>query len=165
MNSRWIQIYQMISLISECTSWESISTKQKHFVPGGFPFTRRTFLSSKYAKGSKALRIVSTVVVGFTFFIIMAVKQHGKKWLEKSKWRLVAFFFLLRDMKNKELKSTYFCCLWIQSLIGVSLDEEGCGCPKILPVGLFPAVGAAGPPAAAKPLESGQSYAPTGPAL
>lgn len=56
------------------TSWESMSTKQKHLAPGGLALTRRTFLSSRYAKGSKAFRIVSTVVVGFTFFIIMAVK-------------------------------------------------------------------------------------------
>lgn len=56
------------------TSWESISTKQKHLAPGGLALTRRTFLSSRYAKGSKDFRIVSTVVVGFTFFIIMAVK-------------------------------------------------------------------------------------------
>lgn len=56
------------------TSCESMSTKQKHLTPGGLALTRRTFLSSRYAKGSKAFRIVSTVVVGFTFFIIMAVQ-------------------------------------------------------------------------------------------
>lgn len=50
-----------------------MSTKQKHLAPGGLALTRRTFLSSRYAKGSKAFKIASTVVVGFTFFIIMAV--------------------------------------------------------------------------------------------
>lgn len=38
----------------------------------------------------------------------------------------------------------------------------GCGCPKALPAALFLAVGAVGPPVAARPLESGQSYAATG---
>lgn len=52
-----------------------MSTKQKHLDPGGLALTRRTFLSSRYAKGSKAFRIVSTVVVGFTFLIIMALTQ------------------------------------------------------------------------------------------
>jgi len=40
--------------------------------------------------------------------------------------------------------------------------EEGCGCPKTLPVDPSPAVGAVGPPAAARPQESGRSYAATG---
>lgn len=44
----------------------------------------------------------------------------------------------------------------------MNCDEEGCGCPKTLPAALFLAVGAVGPPAAARPLESGQSYAATG---
>lgn len=52
-----------------------MSTKQKHLAPGGLALTRRTFLSSRYAKGSSALRMVSTVVVGFTFFIIMAAQS------------------------------------------------------------------------------------------
>lgn len=60
---------------SESTSWESMSTKQKHLPPGCLALTRRTFLSSKYAKGSKAFKIVSTVVVGFTFFMIIAAKK------------------------------------------------------------------------------------------
>lgn len=60
----------------ECfgTWWESMSTKQKHLDPGVLPLTRRTFLSSRYAKGSKAFRIDSMVVVGFTFLMIIAVK-------------------------------------------------------------------------------------------
>lgn len=41
-------------------------------------------------------------------------------------------------------------------------DEVGCGCPKTLTAALFLAVGAVGPPAAARPRESGQSYAATG---
>lgn len=39
---------------------------------------------------------------------------------------------------------------------------DGCGCPKTLPAALFLAVGAVGPLAAARPRESGQSYAATG---
>lgn len=53
-----------------------MSTKQKHLDPGVLPLTRRTFLSSRYAKGSKALRIDSMVVVGFTFLIIIAEKKN-----------------------------------------------------------------------------------------
>lgn len=53
-----------------------MSTKQKHLDPGVLPLTRRTFLSSRYAKGSKALRIDSMVVVGFTFLIIIAEKKQ-----------------------------------------------------------------------------------------
>lgn len=49
-----------------------MSTKQKHLAPGGFALTKRTFLSSKYAKGSRAFRMASTEVVAFTFFSIMA---------------------------------------------------------------------------------------------
>lgn len=42
-------------------------------------------------------------------------------------------------------------------------DEDGCGCPKTLPAAApFLAVGAVGPPAVARPRESGQSYAATG---
>lgn len=41
-------------------------------------------------------------------------------------------------------------------------DEDGCGCPKTLRAAQLLAVGAVGPPAAARPLESGQSYAATG---
>lgn len=41
-------------------------------------------------------------------------------------------------------------------------DEDGCGCPKTLHAAQLLAVGAVGPPAAARPLESGQSYAATG---
>lgn len=41
-------------------------------------------------------------------------------------------------------------------------DEEGCGCPKTLPAAQFLAVGAVGPPAAARPQESSQSCAATG---
>lgn len=44
----------------------------------------------------------------------------------------------------------------------MNCDDEGCGCPRTLPAAQFPAVGAVGPPAAARPLESGQSYAATG---
>lgn len=44
----------------------------------------------------------------------------------------------------------------------MSCDEEGCGCPKTPPAAQPLAVGAVGPPAAAMPLESGQSYAATG---
>ncbi len=44
----------------------------------------------------------------------------------------------------------------------MNCDEEGCGCPKTLPAALFLAVGAAGPPAVARPLESSQSYAAIG---
>lgn len=44
----------------------------------------------------------------------------------------------------------------------MNYDEEGCGCPKTLSAAQFLVVGAVGPPAAARPLESGQSYAATG---
>lgn len=44
----------------------------------------------------------------------------------------------------------------------MNCDEGGCGFPKTLPAVLFLGVGAAGLPAAARPLESGQSYAATG---
>lgn len=44
----------------------------------------------------------------------------------------------------------------------MNCDEEGCGCPKAQPADPFLAVGAVGPPAAARLRESGQSYAATG---
>lgn len=41
-------------------------------------------------------------------------------------------------------------------------DEGGCGWPKTPAADPFPGVGAAGPPAAARPRGSGRSYAATG---
>lgn len=83
-------------MTSDSTSWESMSTKQRDFAPLGFPFTKRTFLSSRYAKGSKAFKMVSTVVVGFTFFIIIATKKETK---QKLNWNI---FLTKRNMKQAD---------------------------------------------------------------
>lgn len=80
-NMKWKINSKLCAFVFCGTSWESMSTKQKHLAPGGLAFTKRTFLSSRYANGSKAFRIVSTVVVGFTFFIIMAVWWREKRCL------------------------------------------------------------------------------------
>lgn len=97
---KWKEVMERIQRVSmfvkvngckEVTSWESMSTKQKHFIRRTF-FTRRTFLSSRYANGSKALRMVSTVVVNFTFFIIMAVMTHQQKCISKTQCLLEVFF-------------------------------------------------------------------------
>lgn len=59
-----------------------MSTKQKHLDPGVLPLTRRTFLSSRYAKGSKAFRMDSMVVVGFTFLMIIAEQKQRQMFCE-----------------------------------------------------------------------------------
>lgn len=46
--------------------------------------------------------------------------------------------------------------------MAVNFVERGRDCSKTLPAAPFPAAGAVGLPAVARPLESGQSYAATG---
>lgn len=93
-----------------------MSTKQKHLDPGVFPLTRRTFLSSRYAKGSKAFRIDSIVVVGFTFFIIIAEKRHTHTWYLNSYclWTLdrMKVFILLLSLKITPDFSKLWEWLW-----------------------------------------------------
>lgn len=74
-STEWLSFKLPFDIVCFDTWWESMSTKQKHLDPGVLPLTRRTFRSSRYAKGSKAFRIDSMVVVGFTFLIIIAVKN------------------------------------------------------------------------------------------
>lgn len=129
-----------------------MSTKQKHLDPGVLPLTRRTFLSSRYAKGSKALRIDSMVVVGFTFLIIIAVKKNNNIFYMWTHWisgHLIGW------------GSSYFCCLWRSWQSSLDSVENGCGCPEPLPAVHFPPVEAVGPFAAATPLASGRSSAAT----
>lgn len=137
------------------TSWESMSTKQKHLAPGGFALTKRTFLSSRYAKGSKAFRMASTDVLAFTFFNIMAGRRHPKHFGDLKQRR--------RQMKPwGEPGWTYFYCLWKWIQVCGKGVGDGRGWPKARPDARSVVVWAACPLAAARPLGSSPSCAATG---
>lgn len=130
-----------------------MSTKQKHLDPGVLPLTRRTFLSSRYAKGSRAFRMDSMVVVGFTFLMIIAEqKQTDLMWI----------LTISGHLTYTGCRSSYFCCLWRPRWTSLNSAEDGRGSPELLPAAHFLPVEAVGPSAAATPPASGRSSAATG---